>query len=440
MPKISIIVPCYNAEKLISRCVDSVLAQEFRDFELFLMDDGSTDGTGALLDAYAEKDPRVRVVHKENSGAADTRNRAIDLAEGEYLQFLDADDWIAPEASRLFLDAAEKSGAGMVISDFYRVVKQRTSRKGSIDFDGLITRDEFAEWMANSPADYYYGVLWNKFFRRDIVEAHHLRMDRNMRWCEDFIFNLEYLLYVKDVYVLRVPLYYYVKTEGSLVQQGMKIGSIVRMKLSMIEYYTNFYKHIYSPADYDEKRLKLYSFLIDYSHDDAAIPLLPGTKRLGQERTAAAHEPRMENAWVYSYYLDRMLQRNLRIVAERQNLDEQEVKAILFLRVFGRIESLKELADYLGCTQVAAITCLSQLVLKGYLNMKAIRPELHDMLDAAAAAARLTPAAEPVLVSLKEAMRDVDEAVTDRFTDEEKETFRSLALRSLSNLRERLVR
>ena len=148
----------------------------------------------------------------------------------------------------------------------------------------------------------------------------------------------------------------------------------------------------------------------------------------------------MKNAWVYSYYLDRMLQRNLRIVAERQNLDEQEVKAILFLRVFGRIESLKELADYLGCTQVAAITCLSQLVLKGYLNMKAIRPELHDMLDAAAAAARLTPAAEPVLVSLKEAMRDVDEAVTDRFTDEEKETFRSLALRSLSNLRERLVR
>ena len=133
MPKISIIVPCYNAEKLISRCVDSVLAQEFRDFELFLMDDGSTDGTGALLDAYAEKDPRVRVVHKENSGAADTRNRAIDLAEGEYLQFLDADDWIAPEASRLFLDAAEKSGAGMVISDFYRFANQRNSITVSID-------------------------------------------------------------------------------------------------------------------------------------------------------------------------------------------------------------------------------------------------------------------------------------------------------------------
>lgn len=438
MPKISIIVPCYNAEKVVSRCVDSVLAQEFRDFELLLMDDGSTDGTAAILDSYAQKDERVHVVHKENSGASDSRNRAIDLAKGEYLQFVDADDWITPEACRLFLEAAEKSGAEMVIADFYRVVKQRTSRKGSIDFDGLITRDEFADWMANSPADYYYGVLWNKFFRRDIVEAHHLRMDRNLRWCEDFIFNLEYLLYVKNVYVLRVPVYYYVKTEGSLVQQGMKIGSIVRMKLNVIEYYTNFYKHIYSPADYDDKRFKIYSFLFDYSHDDAAIPLFPGTKKLGQERTVAAHEPRMKNAWVYSYYMDRMFQRNIRIVAERLKLDEQEVKIILFLRVFGKIESLKELADYLGVSQVAAFTYLSPLVLKGYLNMKVIPPELHDLLDTTAASARLTPAAEPVIRALMDMMQDVDDAAMDGMTDDEKKTFQELASHSLSSLRGRL--
>ena len=254
MPKVSIVVPVYNAEKALKRCVDSILNQDYTDFELILADDGSTDGSPAILDAYAAADGRVHVIHKKNTGVSDTRNQALAMARGEYIQFADADDWLVPEATGAFVRAAESSGAGLVISDFYRVVGNRTSLKGSIDTDGLITREEYAENMSKSPADFYYGVLWNKLFRRDVIERYSLRMDENLQWCEDFIFDMEYILHIERIYVLRVPLYYYVKTEGSLISKGMNMPDIVRMKLNVIEYYTGFYKNIYTAADYAIKR------------------------------------------------------------------------------------------------------------------------------------------------------------------------------------------
>ena len=99
-PKVSIIVPIYNAEKTLHRCVDSILNQDVTDFELLLIDDGSKDDSAKICDTYAASDNRVRVIHKENSGVSATRNLALNEAKGEYLQFLDADDWITPNATR----------------------------------------------------------------------------------------------------------------------------------------------------------------------------------------------------------------------------------------------------------------------------------------------------------------------------------------------------
>ena len=106
MATVSIIIPVYNAEHTLERCVDSVLGQEFTDFELLLVDDGSSDGSPALCDRYAAQDSRVRVIHKENGGVSAARNAAMDLAEGEFLQFLDSDDWITPDATKLLLRSA----------------------------------------------------------------------------------------------------------------------------------------------------------------------------------------------------------------------------------------------------------------------------------------------------------------------------------------------
>ena len=106
-PIVSIIVPVYNAEKFLNRCVDSILGQEYKDFELILVDDGSRDMSGSICDAYAKTDERVVVIHKENSGVSDTRNQGIERAKGTYLQFVDSDDWLTPDATKLMVRAAE---------------------------------------------------------------------------------------------------------------------------------------------------------------------------------------------------------------------------------------------------------------------------------------------------------------------------------------------
>ena len=98
-PAVSIIVPVYNAERTVGRCIESILNQEYRDFELLLVNDGSTDASGSLCDGYAAKDSRIRVIHKKNAGVSAARNTALDLAQGTYLQFLDSDDWLTPDAT-----------------------------------------------------------------------------------------------------------------------------------------------------------------------------------------------------------------------------------------------------------------------------------------------------------------------------------------------------
>ena len=172
-PTVSIIVPVYNAKNYLQRCIDSILHQEYTDYELFLVDDGSTDGSGDICDAYAAADARITVIHKENTGVSDSRNLAISQARGTYLQFLDSDDWITPDATKLFVRAATEHDCDLVIADFYRVVGERVSHKGDIEDDGVLTREEFAAHMMENPADFYYGVLWNKLYRRDLVEKYH---------------------------------------------------------------------------------------------------------------------------------------------------------------------------------------------------------------------------------------------------------------------------
>lgn len=288
-PTVSIIVPVYNAQNTLPRCIDSVLKQTYRDFELLLVDDGSKDDSGAICDAYAAKDGRITVFHIENSGVSTARNTALDHARGEYLQFLDSDDWITPDAAQRLVHAAQEHSTDMVISDFYRVVDDRVSIKGDIEDDAVLSREEFASHMMENPADFYYGVLWNKLYRRAIIEEHHLRMDPSISWCEDFLFNLEYIRYADRFYALRAPLYYYVKTKGSLVNQGVNITATIQMKLTVFEYYNQLYKDILDEEEYQKRRLKVYRFFLDAASDGSVPPtILPSVHKLGRERVQIA--------------------------------------------------------------------------------------------------------------------------------------------------------
>ena len=197
---------------------------------------------------------------KKNTGVSDTRNQALELARGTFLQFLDSDDWIVPEATRLLVRSMEEYNCDMVISDFYRVSGERLAQKGDIEEDKVMSRQEFASYMIENPADFYYGVLWNKMYRRSIIEEYHIRMDTSISWCEDFLFNLEYIRHAESLFALQVPIYYYLKRRGSLVSQGASITNTVRMKSNIFEYYNEFYKDVYEDKDYADIRLQVYSF------------------------------------------------------------------------------------------------------------------------------------------------------------------------------------
>lgn len=417
-PTVSIIVPVYNAEATIRRCVDSILDQKYSDFELLLVDDGSTDASGAICDAYAARDGRVRVFHQENSGVSAARNWALDHASGDYLQFLDSDDWIIPDATGLLVRAAQEHGCDMVISDFYRVVGEKVAHKGDIGDEGVLGREQYAAHMMENPADFYYGVLWNKLYRRAIVEEHHLRMDQDIRWCEDFMFNLEYIRYASAFYALQVPIYYYVKTKGSLAAQGMHLTKVIRMKLMVFECYQQFYKDVLDEAEYEKCRLKVYRFLIEAAGDGAVPPLALGSKKLGDERVSVCPGAVVGEGSFMDSFLDRkLLESCLEPVAHKYDLTVLDVWLMLALRQITQVRSRKDLADFLHLSRSSLTVELQRLSGKGLLGVddgrqgeKPVKKQLKFTF---------LPKAAPLLADLEQVQNRYDQARTMGLSEEE---------------------
>lgn len=429
-PTVSIIVPVYNAEKTIGRCIESILNQEFTDFELLLIDDGSTDGSGILCDVYAEKDSRICVVHKGNSGVSNSRNLAIDMANGTYLQFLDADDWITPNATRTFVESAVASNADMVISDFYRVVDKRVSQKGSIDEEGFMSRPEYAEHMMENPADFYYGVLWNKLYRREIVDKYRLRMDPGISWCEDFMFNLEYIRHAERFYVVQLPLYYYVKTKGSLASQGMNISKTIKMKLMVFEYYNDFYKHVLDEDDYEKNRLQVYRFLLDAAGDGAVPPaILPGAKKLGEERISLSQAMVEGDGILMDIYRSRkLMDYYLEPVAIRNELDLIDIKVLWGLTQINTAESKEILADSIGISPRVYSSALQKLVQKKLVKIKRKRKPKGIIV-------LFLDDAESILSDIAAAENNYQKALFADFSEEEILLYRKLDDKLKRNIR-----
>ena len=371
MSKVSIIVPVYNRGKALRRCVHSILNQDYRDIEVILVDDGSKDSSFKIISEFARKDDRVIAIHKENGGVSSTRNKALSVASGDYVQFLDADDWLPFDSTKLLVREMEEKDVGMVVGDFYRVVGNKVSKKGSIHEAGVITRNEYADKMMLTPADFYYGVLWNKLYRRDIIEKHHLVMDTNISYCEDVIFNLEYLLHVRKIAVLKAPVYYYVKTEGSLVRQNLSLEKTVKMKTSVIKYYNEFYRNILDNDDYEERKPIIYGYLVAVSTDAFAIPFLSDTHKLGQEDGVPVYyEAQLDDAGFMLRYLgSNLFDRLLSTVARANKLDLNDAKVLYVLYKSGRGYNLNELASITGLSVTACTITLTKLIALGHIRI-----------------------------------------------------------------------
>lgn len=218
---ISIIVPAYNIEKYIGRCLDSILGQTYTNLEIIVVDDGSTDNTGRIVDEYATKDDRIKVIHQENAGLSGARNSALLLAQGDYIGYVDGDDYITPDMYRKMLIACEENNAEIAVCGYNRIEDESNIViESTVDENGediyVLSQEKAIEiYLSDCEKYHIYNSVWSKLFRRDIISRFNFPTGKNS---EDIIYTTRAFCNISKCVFVNSPLYYYVADrEGSLM-------------------------------------------------------------------------------------------------------------------------------------------------------------------------------------------------------------------------------
>ena len=226
MPKLSVIVPVYNTEKYLRECIDSILAQNFRDFELLLVDDGSTDGSGAICDEYADKDPRVQVIHQKNGGVTRARKAAMQIAKGGWISFVDADDWLDPEMYDKMLTEADNHAAEVVVCDAVLEFPNQGEIAGNLSAEGFYDKAAMAQKIYPTMLMHFdrrqpgmAGWLCNKLFAKPLLDRVFWSVDDTVVFSEDALCCYAAILECQRIYICRSPWYHYRQHPNSVMHQ-----------------------------------------------------------------------------------------------------------------------------------------------------------------------------------------------------------------------------
>lgn len=253
IPNVSIIVPIYNAEKYLNRCVESLLSQTLRNIEIILVDDGSTDNSGKIANEYFNSDNRIKFIHKKNGGLSSARNAGLNIAVGEYIGFVDSDDWVKKDMYERLYNIASKRSFDIVMSEFYRVTND-----GSISEIHLLLKEEQYEGekiideilLPMIGAKNYEKndvsvdmCVTKNLYRRDIIEKSNIRFVSEREYIsEDILFNIEAFRNSTCVGTVKIPLYYYSINVLSLTQTYKK-GRYIK-ECALFEYLKDRLKQI----------------------------------------------------------------------------------------------------------------------------------------------------------------------------------------------------
>ena len=302
-PLVSIILPVYNAQNHLARCVGSICAQTYRNIEIIILNDGSKDQSLPVCEEFRQKDPRILLVDKANSGVSDTRNLGLKLASGKYVEFVDSDDYLDPDFTERLVAAAEENEADFVIAPYKMVIPAGASKPEQVLYKiqdelgvmsvarppevreygflpaGVYDKDTFALRLMDKPASYFYSVLWNKLYRRDILTGNDIQFVSEMRWAEDLVFNLRYIQYAERFVAIDKPGYYYVQNPQSICHTQINAATIVQNKLQVFRYYKDLYTRL---GIYEEVRPQLYKFLVDIA--ESTYPSGPFKKAIDEAK------------------------------------------------------------------------------------------------------------------------------------------------------------
>lgn len=214
MPEISVIIPVFNVENYLGKCLDSVLDQTFNDFEVILINDGSTDGSAAICEEYSRQNERIYYISQENQGLGRTRNIGVDAAHGKYILFVDSDDYIARNMMEILYNNILSSGADIATCGLYNVYKAKCiPQYGEIE---RFTCDNVEAFRLLLVGEKIPGSSCNKLFKKEILQQ--VRYPEGILY-EDVAFHTSLMQIVKTVHVDTTPLYYYVHRENSITTE-----------------------------------------------------------------------------------------------------------------------------------------------------------------------------------------------------------------------------
>ncbi|MFJ5964518.1 glycosyltransferase family 2 protein [Bacillus sp. NPDC093026] len=222
MPAISLLVAVYNTSQYVEKCLQSIAEQSFSDIEVILVNDGSTDHSGEMIEAFAERDARFRVIHQSNQGLGAVRNRGIEEAKGTYIAFIDSDDTLAPHYCEAFYQKAEMTGADLVVSEYY-IQFEQSRRTLSTDLLQYQTEKK-TNLMDALLHGKITGFSWNKLYRRDFMQKHNIRfpLRDELEHIEDQYVTLRCFYLSNVIAFVHAPLYYYRVHLSSIVQRYQK--------------------------------------------------------------------------------------------------------------------------------------------------------------------------------------------------------------------------
>ena len=214
---ISIIVPIYNVEQYLEKCINSILNQTYTNLEIILVDDGSPDNSGKICDEYAKKDNRIKVIHKENGGISSARNTGLKVARGAYVGFIDSDDYIEKDMYEILYKNVKKENADISICSNYDIYKNKIIGTKKQGIYTVMTPEETIIKM--NSFGYFGFPVWNKLYKKELF--YDLRFLTDKKTCEDWYFLYEVICKCKKIVYQSVPKYYYCLRENSLSQSNV---------------------------------------------------------------------------------------------------------------------------------------------------------------------------------------------------------------------------
>ncbi|MPS73223.1 MAG: glycosyltransferase [Chryseobacterium sp.] len=292
MIKFSVIIPVYNVEYYLERCLDSIISQNYIDLDIIVINDGSTDTSPQICDDYAAKDKRIRVIHQPNKGIPGTRNVGLDSAIGEYICFIDSDDYVEKDFFNILNEAlADRQD---VLSFDYKIVKGEHIKY--IKTDALIVDGKFyTEILSNTASSDFFWFLWRRVYRREFVISKNIAFDESVMFGEDTMFNIELFSYSPSYKHISQFLYNYCSNPMSLAR--------IKYKENLLEKMNN---HFFARLRIEEKLGRLENRLIlndisKYYLEHALFLLFQNLKNYDGDKLEELKQIRQSKFYKFSY-------------------------------------------------------------------------------------------------------------------------------------------